>query len=271
MMLDQFFAFARGRNAWIITRRGRLQGLAGVRQRGGREAWEVDYLIDATRDQRAAAELLECAVAETGGRGAQKLFLRLNHDSGLLGAAKQAGFMPYQEEVLYVRGYSRDPEAGTAALRPVVPSDNYVLFRLYSQAIPEVARRSEAATFGEWHAAQERRWLRNGVQLVAEENGNATAWIRASRLPQGVVAEVLVGDTALDETRNLVAAAAQAVDAGGAPLFVIVPSSAEAVMRRLEDAGFVRRQEFVCLMRRTTRPLALPRLNPAVAKNAVGV
>src|SRR6266487_1286955 len=53
LVLDQFLAFAKGRSAWISVRRQRLQGLVGARQRGGRVAWEIDYLIDATPDHEA--------------------------------------------------------------------------------------------------------------------------------------------------------------------------------------------------------------------------
>ncbi|MPZ47733.1 MAG: hypothetical protein GEU75_00175 [Dehalococcoidia bacterium] len=270
MVLDQFLAFARGRNAWISARRGRLQGLVGARQRGGRQAWEVDYLIDTTPGREAAPELLECAIAETGRAGAEKLFLRLSAGSALLPAAREAGFMTYQEEVLYARGYSHDPGGEAASLRAVNPSDSYFLYRLYNLATPETTRRHEAATFSEWHAAQERRWLRNGVQLVAEHKGEVAAWVRAARLPQGVVAEVTVSESGLDHARGVVAAAATALDAAGSPLFVIVPRPAESLCRRLEEGGFSPRQDFVCLMRRTTRPLELPALKPVAVKNAVG-
>jgi hypothetical protein len=39
----------------------------------------------------------------------------------------------------------------------------------------------------------------------------------------------------------------------------------------LVDAGFEPQRDFVSLMRRTTRPVAVPNLRPAIAKNAVGV
>jgi len=271
MVLDQFLAFARGRNAWISTDRGRLQGLVGARQRGARQAWEIDYLIDATADHSGTCGLLECAIAETGRAGAEKLFLRLTADSDLLLTAREAGFLPYQEEVLLAKSYGRDPAVEAVRLRPVNPADSYILYRLYHQSTPETTRRNEAANFSEWHAAQERRWLKNGVQLVAEQGGEVAAWVKAARLPQGVVLELLVSEAGLDQTRGVVAAATQAVDAGGVPLFVVVPRAADALIRRLEGNGFVARQDFVCLMRRTTRPVALPKLTPAVAKNAVGV
>jgi hypothetical protein len=271
MVLDQFLAFAKGRNAWVSVHRGRLQGLVGARQRGARQAWEIDYLIDATAGHEAVVSLLECATAETGRSGAEKLFLRLSADSNLLPAVREAGFIPYQEEVLYARGYARDLGNGGTTLRPVNPSDSYLLYRLYNQETPEATRRLEAATFSEWHASQERRWLRNGVQMLDERNGEILVSIKAARLPQGLVVEVMATPAGLDETDSLLAAAAEAVEAGGAPVFVVVPRTSEALGRRLEQGGFTNREEFICLMRRTTRPIALPKLTPAIVENAVGV
>ena len=169
LVLDQFLAFARGRSAWISVRRQRLQGLVGARPRGARSAWEIDYLIDATPGKDAVGGLLECAIAEVGKSGAEKVFLRIESCSEIEAVVRSAGFLPYQEEVLYAREPSlgeTDP-VSAAAMRRVEPADSYALFRLYSSATPEVIRRSEAATFGEWHASQERRWLRHGVQLLA--------------------------------------------------------------------------------------------------------
>jgi hypothetical protein len=267
LVLDQFLAFARGRSAWISVRRQRLQGLVGARQRGGRTAWEIDYLIDARPDKDAVGGLLECAIAEVGKSGAEKLFLRIESCSEIEPVVRSAGFLPYQEEVLYARQPRLDKANSVAAvaMRRVEPADSYALFRLYNSATPEVIRRSEAATFGEWHASQERRWLRHGVQLLAEENGRIAAATRAARLPQGILVDVT-----LDVHENAVGAieaALGALEASDEPVFVMVPAVAEGVARQLETSGFQPRQEFVSMVCRTTRPLSLPKLVPAIAKS----
>ena len=267
MVLDQCLAFARGRSAWISVRRQRLQGLVGARRRGGRQAWEIDYLIDATRDQEAVGGLLDCAIAEVGRAGAEKLFLRLTSDSDLFEVVREAGFVPYREEVLYTRGPGIRNQAPAVEVRPVMPSDSYSLFRLYNVCTPEVTRRQEAATFGEWHAAQERRWLKHGAELVQERNGRVAASARAARLGQGVAVDLLLDASELDEAPALIEAALQAVEPeAGARVFVLLPAQAEGLARRLEDEGFGARQQFVSLMRRTTRPQSLPKLLPAIAE-----
>jgi hypothetical protein len=271
MMRDQLLAFAGSRGTWVTTRRGRLQGLVGARQRGGRQAWEIDYLIDTSEGAAVTVDLLESALAETGRSGAEKLFLRLAAGSELLPVAVEAGFLGYREEILYAGLPLRPAHAGSASLRPLDPSDSYPLYRLYNNSTPETAKRFEAATFAEWHAAQERRWLKGGVQLVLEGEGQALAWIKASHLPQGVSLELLVSEPALDQTTSIIATAVDAVDGGGLPLFVLLPRTDAALARRLVDYGLAPRQDFVSLMHRTTRPVTMPKLSPAIAKNPVGV
>src|SRR5688572_31458810 len=122
MMRDHLLAFAKSRGTWLTTRRGRMQGLIGARQRGGRQAWEVDYLIDTSEGAAVTVDLLECALAEAGRSGAEKLFLRLAANSGLLPVAMEAGFLGFREEVLYAGLPLRPAATGHAALRPLDPS-----------------------------------------------------------------------------------------------------------------------------------------------------
>jgi hypothetical protein len=272
LVLDQFLAFARGRSAWISVHRQRLQGLVGARKRGGKQAWEIDYLIDATPGNDITTELLERALADVGLNGAEKLFLRVAADSDLLPVVRQTGFLPYQEETLYSRGPIFEVGKPAADLRPVVPADAYLLYRFYNQTRPETVRRQESATFNEWHAAQESQWLKGGVQLVEESEGSISAWVRAARLPQGVGLDLAVSEAATQSTQAIINAALEAVGAGGLPVFILVPHSAESLAGQIEGSGFEARQDFVSLMRRTTRTQSLPlKVVPAIAETAVGV
>lgn len=268
---DQLRAFARQRSAWVSMRRQRVQGLVGARQRGGNEAWEIDYLLDATTDRSLTAKLLEYAVARAGKDGAQKVFLRLPAGSDLMQSVLQTGFLAYQEETLYVRETPLAPTSAPEGLRAVATSDSYPLFRLYCAAVPESVRRFEAATFDEWHAAQERRWHKNGPHFVLDRNGALHAQVRACRLPQGLMLDLLLDSESSDEALDLVSAAITAADSSGEPVLALLPQAAEAAARALQNAGFTAHTEYVSLMRRTTKPLALPRKVPVVAKNAVGV
>jgi hypothetical protein len=266
---DQLLAFARRRSAWVSVRRQRLLGLVGARQRGGSEAWEVDYLIDATKDQSVAGKLLEQAIREAGKDGAQKLFLRIAAQSPAFAATSMAGFVAYQEERLYVRKAS--PDESPLNLRPALPSDSYPLFRLYCAATPEATRWYEAATFTEWHASLERKWAKGGIHLVHEQEGAVRASVRAARQPQGLIVDLLLDPMAISDADTLVAAAVAGSGAQDQPTYVVVPYRSEALAANLEQAGFAATGDFVSLMRRTARPLSLPKKVAVVAENAVGV
>ena len=271
VLRDQLLAFGKQRHAWVSVKRQRLQALAGARYRGGRQAWEIDYLVDCHGDEAVVGELLTQAVEAAGEAGAEKLFLRLGALSSLLAPVRESGFLPYQEETLYARQGALTGEA--AGCRKATPADSYPLFRLYTASTPESVRRHEAVTYAEWQAGMEKRWLRNGVQMVQEQEGRLTGLVRASRLAQGVLCDLTLSPDAVPDAVGLMAAASRAIDGGGdaGPLLALVPSQDEGVARRLEDAGFHVAGEFISLVHRTTRPLSLPRAVPAVAKNAVGV
>jgi hypothetical protein len=269
---DQLRAFARQRNAWVSMKRQRMQGLVGARQRGGSAAWEIDYLLDATPENRVTPDLLGYVAAQAGKEGAQKVFLRLPSDSDLLQPVLESGFVLYQEETLYVReGGSPSGSEPVSELRPSVASDGYPLFRLYCAATPEATRRFEAATFDEWHAAQERRWQKNGLQLVQERDGSIGVLVRACRLPQGLMVDLLLDSQVNADVAGLVSAAVAAAGAEDEPVLVLLPRADASLGQALEGAGFSAGNEYVSLIKRTTKPLALPRKVPVVAKNAVGV
>jgi hypothetical protein len=271
VLRDQLLAFGKQRSAFVSVRRQKLQALVGTRHRGSRQAWEVDYLVDCVDDTAVVGELLTQAVTSAGENGAEKVFLRLTADTDLIVPAREAGFVPYQEEVLYIL---QSPLRETPiACRPASPADSYPLFRLYTASTPEPTRRHEAVTYSEWQAAMERRWMRNGVHLVVEQDGQLKGAVRASRLAQGVLFDLTLRSDALSCATGLLAAANRTIDGAyaGGPMLALTPSTDEGLARRLEDAGFQVAGEFVSLVHRTTRPLSLPRAVPAVAKNAVGV
>ncbi len=271
VLRDQLLAFGKQRAAFVSVKRQRLQALVGARQRGGRQAWEIDYLVDCGAEDAVLGELLSQAITTAAESGAEKVFLRLAAKSDLMVPAREAGFMPYQEEVLYGLEGAFDVEP--IDCRPATPADSYPLFRLYTACTPEAIRRNEAVTYSEWQAGMERRWLRNGTQLVTEDDGKLTAAIRAARLSQGALFDLTLSAEAIADATGLLAAAYRAIDGTYAdgPMLALTSSSDEGLARQLEDAGFRVVGEFISLMHRTTRPLSLPKAVTAVAKNAMGV
>lgn len=267
--LDPLMTLMRSRSAWVLTRGSHLEGLAGARQRGSKDAWEIDVLIDTTEDKSSVASLLDSAAMQAGRQGAEKLFVRLAADSPCLDAVAGSGFLTYVAETLYAR-VGLAPGVIDETLRPITTSDGYQAFRLYNATTPETVRRCEASTFREWHGMQERRWLRRGVTLVREHEGALDALIRAARLPQGVAIELCLTPDASREMTPLIRKAVSAVGGTNQPIYVLTPSGSAAVSA-LEGAGFDHQGEYVSLLRRTTRPVTIPMLLPSIAKTAVGV
>jgi hypothetical protein len=265
--LDHWLSFATRRNAWISARRQRLLGLVSARRRGGRQAWEIDCLIDTTPARNAVPGLLECAIQGGGRAGAEKIFLRLSASSPLLPIVMNAGFSAYCEERLYV-GSALALEAGDVPLRPFSQADQYPAYRLYNCVLPERRRRAESATFGEWQAAQERRWLRGGIELVLDGEGAIAAHVRAARLPQGVLVDVIADQAALVHAPAMIDAAVKAARPPHGPILILVGEHDGGLAARLVELGFEMRDEFFSLMARTTRVARLPKLAPAAIANA---
>ena len=265
---DQWFSFATRRNAWISASRQRLLGLVSARRRGGRQAWEIDCLIDTTATRDAVPGLIECAMRAGGKAGAEKVFLRLGSSSTLLPVVMNAAFTAYSSERLYVGSGLAVNGAGTT-VRPFSQQDLYPAYRLYNAVMPERTRRAEASTFGEWQAAQERHWLKGGVQFVLDKDAALAAHVRAGRLHHGLLVEVVANADGLTHTRALLAAAVAAVGQGAPRVMVLVPESAAGLASRLEDLGFEPRDEFITLMARTTRVARMPRMVPQAIPNGV--
>jgi hypothetical protein len=263
---DQWFSFATRRNAWISASRQRLLGLVSARRRGGRQAWELDCLIDTTSARDAVPGLLDCAMRAAGKSGAEKVFLRLGSNCPLLPVVINAGFTAYGSERLYA-GSALAVTGEEAPVRPFSQQDLYPAYRLYNATMPERVRRAEASTFGEWQAAQERQWLKGGSQLVMESDGELSAQVRAGRLPHGLLVEVVADARASDQTRGLLAAAVSAAGSSLGRLMVLVPESSTGLAGRLEELGLEPREEFVCLMARTTRVARIPQMVPQAIPN----
>jgi len=136
------------------------------------------------------------------------------------------------------------------------------LFQLYNVAVPESVRQVEAATFAEWLAAQERRWLaRRSSQLVLEGDGHLAAWIRAAADGDIGRFDVLVHPRQLDLLEPLLLAALARLSGQGI-LLALVPEYQEPLARLLERLGFERREQYAVMAKRTAVIVKAPRLAP---------
>lgn len=238
-ILDQWIPFE-GHYTWVAAEGFSIHGLISARLRTGRSAWEVDWLIvDATGDSdRVALQLLEQVGREGGEAGAERVFLRLPSSSVFLESARRAGFWPYVMETLYrwepgPRPTPPDDVPLVAALRPKTKSDDYGIFRLYNQAVPEPVRRAEGVAFREWRDTQERGAGRRR-EWVAEQDGRIVVWVRAARSRAGGVFDVMVHPDFAGETDHLVRFAMSRLDTR-TPAFCLAPDHQPVLGRVLAE------------------------------------
>lgn len=176
--LEQWFSFATGKNTWVSVRGATIRGLISARPRAKRSAWEVEVLINASDDESVALALFSRMTAGVIKQGAERVFLRLGADSAICETARAAGFFKYGSEILYRRsaGKSAHPEA-LEGLRSRAKSDAFGIYELYRRSAPATVRAIEGLTFREWQAAQE-KWGGRASDLLLEEDGLITAWVR---------------------------------------------------------------------------------------------
>jgi hypothetical protein len=269
--LEQWLSFATGRQTWISVRGSTLRGLISARRRSSNAAWEVDCLINAAEEESICMSLLDRVSEEAGRSGAEKIFLRLVADSGVVPIARRAGFVPFVAESQYTHqgpvpaerldGQARRGRAASmVSLRRRSRADAYPLFQLYNIAVPEPVRRVEGATFAEWLAAQERHWLtRRSTQLVLDRDGYLGAWIRAAADGDIGRFDLLVHPRDLDLLEPLLLAALARLSSQGV-LLTLVPEYEEPLARLLKRMGFERQDQYVVMAKRTAALVRTPRL-----------
>jgi hypothetical protein len=168
--VDRSFAIKPGRETWVQIEHRQIFGLVGARARFGTDVWDIDRLVIAPSvdDDRVCLRLLDHLCEAAVEEGVQKVFLRLGAESPWIGPARQAGFVHYTTEQIFVQpqvGQIRRPTV--AGLRPRRPADHQALFQLYSAAVPAYVRQIEALTLQEW------RWTDNwGIVAMAPFRAN---------------------------------------------------------------------------------------------------
>jgi hypothetical protein len=176
--LEQWFSFATGKHTWVSVRGATIRGLISARPRAKRSAWEVEVLINASDDESIALSLFSRMTAGVIKQGAERVFLRLGEDSAIRETARAAGFFRYSSEVLYKReGRHWRPSGSDVPLRSRAKSDAFGIYELYNRVAPATVRAIEGVTFREWQAAQE-KWGGRASDLLLEEDGVITAWVR---------------------------------------------------------------------------------------------
>jgi hypothetical protein len=177
--LEQWFSFATGKHTWVSVRGATIRGLISARPRAKRSAWEVEVLINASDDESIALSLFSRMTAGVIKQRAERVFLRLSTDSAIREAARRAGFFRFATETLYRRAAEDWRPANTdLPVRSKSKSDTFGIYQLYNHVAPANVRSIEGLTLREWQAAQE-KWGGRCTDLLVEEGGVITGWVRA--------------------------------------------------------------------------------------------
>jgi hypothetical protein len=248
--LEQWLSFATGKHTWVSVRGATIRGLVSARRRAKRSAWEVDCLINADADDSVALSLLERMTVGVGKQGAERAFLRLGAESALTEIARGAGFFVYARQELFRAQAIEATPPPNLPLRRATKSDGFGIYQLYNAATPANVRAIEGATYKEWLAGRE-PWSGRKSDLVREEDGLITAWIRFQRGNESRFS--LLARPEVDVEPLLRAALSRL---GGADtLACLVPDHDQRLAARLGDAGFRPSGCFSAMARRLTRPL----------------
>ena len=264
--LEQWFSFATGCHTWISIRGATLRGLVSARRRSSRSVWELDCVINAAEDDDSIClGLLDQALKDAARAHVEKVFLRLSAESGVLPLARKLGFCAYQHEMLFSSAAPRTLPHHLDAhprFRKVTRADEPALFELYKTCTAEQVREAEAATFGEWRAAQDRSWLVGRVsQQLAERDGHVAAWYRSAIDGDCANFELLIDPSEPSREAFFDVALGQI---GGRSAMTLVSNSASSLVQGLLRRGFERGPEFASLVMRTAVTVKAPQLAPAV-------
>ena len=257
------------RQIWVARDGATLLGVAALRRRGGRSAWEIDTLITTAPNEAFLLDLLDRAVATAGSDGAHRLFLRLSTASPALEQARRHGFVVVTEETLF--GASQPLPMDTLPMdtppqraRRRIRADDDALFRLYSQAVPQEVRWQTALAPAEWRAALEPLG-RNGAEWVlpSDDAGAAAALVRLGRAADGSRVSVLTDGR--PQTVNAALALAHARARKERPLQILVPNYAVSTMHTAAAIGMEPVATYVLLV----RPIAQRARRLQLAERAV--
>ena len=243
--------------AWVWSNGNRVMGVASVRPRAGRRSWEVPALYIGSTAKLAVSELLERAATSAAAAGAERVFLRLREDDEVISAARVGGFSPCMSETLY-QGRSSGTNHGKAPLfdapgrmRPMEPSDDYRLFRLYHAATPASVRSLVAMTFDQWQASREHSPGRS-EQRVFEREDAIRGWFGTS-LGSGVgalSAMVHPDDNAV--LPDIVSLGLRALSSART-ILCVVPEYQATLGGILEDRGFEPVEQFITLVKASAK------------------
>jgi hypothetical protein len=264
--LEQWFSFATGKQTWVSVRGATIRGLITARKRGKRTAWEIEVLIDADDDKAVVASLFGRMFAGIAKLGAERAFVRLDANSPMVRMARDAGFFPYQQQVLYRRCAKPSGKPEDVGYRAKNKQDVFGMFQLYMHTVPANVRAIEGATLKEWQASLE-PWGGGSKDLVLEEDGAITAW---ARVQAGDTGRLALLSATRSVSHDALIAAAMARLSKSEQILTLVPEHDIGLAGAFERQGFEPAGNYTLMARRlvqTVQELAHETAGTAIPVN----
>jgi hypothetical protein len=259
--LEQWFSFATGKHTWVSVRGATIRGLISARRRAKRTAWEVEVMINTTDDSSVAETLFAQMLGGIGKQKAERVFLRVEADSPLKGAARKAGFFSYAEETLYRRRSLKPPPETDITLRKKTKADAMSMFQLYCREVPANVRAVEGTTLREWQAAFE-KWGGRCTDYLLEQDSVIEGWVRV--MPGGVSRITALGRGGYDD---LISAGLQVL--GEREAFCLAPDHSPGLCAALVSHDFEPVGSYTSLAKRLAKQVG--ELARETAKEAIPV
>jgi len=149
-------------NVWtfVLVKEGDVRAFAQARPRRDSHVWDVIYLAYGRKDRIGSAEvrdamwaaLLDAATRTAGRRRATRLFARVPDSADALIALRDAGYITYGRETLYVAPYHKTAhQAGEQSpLHRQQGGETWAIHQLYTLTTPKAMQFAEARASTYW-------------------------------------------------------------------------------------------------------------------------
>ncbi len=171
-------------NVWtvVLVQEGEIRAFAQACPRRDSHTWDVVYLAFGRKDRIGSAEtrnvmwsaLLDAVTRTAGRRRATRLFARVPDNADAMIALRDAGYMAYGREMLYVAPYHKDVQLAVEqpTLRRQQGGETWAIHQLYTLTTPKALQFAEARTSSYWDlprsgATQAGYWIGEAHEVIA--------------------------------------------------------------------------------------------------------
>lgn len=171
-------------NLWtlVFLQQGTIHGFAQARPRRDSHTWDVVYLAYGGKDRVGSSEarnamwsaLLDAMTRLAGRRRATRLFARVPDNADAMIALRDAGYITYGREMLYVAPYHKTarPDSPRPALRRQQGGETWAIHQLYTLTTPKAMQFAEARTSSYWDlprrdGARAAYWIGEAHEVIA--------------------------------------------------------------------------------------------------------